>query len=231
MREPQARLWNKDNSDVLPEFQLTYGHGLFRGLPANDWRSKLFRSLKLDKATYIGPIQQAAIPRDSDEGWRILGSVSEIHLLLARLGDVSCIFGPHDLFFRSQKWMDFNNKVGGLFALVTQMDMNSFFYDLFKDGVKQTNALAEGTHVRIIPDTPIKAYLGGQKIYEDKSACSLSDSEIHDFIKHDLLVQLVTDQLVLVPRFLETTESVQDVMHFIFRRSLPKKSFFGTRLG
>ncbi len=230
MSEPALPLWNRDNSDVLPQFQLTFGHVLFRGLTGNDWQPKLFKSLGLGKPSYTGPLQQAAIPLHPREQCPVLGSTTETHLVFARLGDVWSIFGPHDVFFTSKHWMEFNAKAGGLMAFATQMDEDSFSYLVFNGGIKQTNVFVEGTFIRVVPDTPIAAYIGNQRIFEDKSTCSLSDADLRKLIEHDLAIRVTSDQLSIGHRFPDTTAPLEDVMHFAFQRSSPKKSFLGIRL-
>ncbi len=232
MSEPRARLWNKDNSDVLPEFQLTYGHALFRGLPVEGWRSKLFRSLELGKPSYSGPLQPALIPRHPRKQCPVLGSTREAHLVFARLRDVWAVFGPHDLFFSSAKWINFNAKLGGLIAFGNQLDEGgSFFFYVFQNGLKQTNAVVDAGGVRIIPDTPIAAYIDGEKIFEDRPTCALSEAEVRDLIAHDLTIRVAGGQVSIGPRFSESTALVEDVMHFIFQRDCRPKSFVGVRFG
>lgn len=142
MSEPHAQLWNKDNSDVLPEFQLTYGHALFRASASHgEWPSKLFKMLELGRPVRAESFEKLPFPLISNGKWPILGSAAEAHFLFGRLRDVWAIFGPHEFFLRSKNWMTFNAKLGGLFALVTQMNEKAFYYDLFANGVKQTNAL------------------------------------------------------------------------------------------
>ena len=230
MSEPALPLWNGDNSDVLPQFRLTFGHAVFRGLTADNWQPKLFKALGLDKPSYTGPLQQAAIPRHLPEQCLVLGSATETHLVFARLGDVWNVFGPHDFFFASKKWMEFNAKAGGLMAFATQMDEDSFSYLVFNRGIKQTNVFVEGTFIRVVPDSRVAAYIGNEKIFEDNPTCSFSDADVRDLIEHDLAIRVGSDQLSISPRFPDTTAPVEDVTHVAFQRSSPKKSFLGIRL-
>lgn len=229
MSEPSLPLWNKDNSDVLPTFQLTFGHALLRGF-RGDWKSALFRCLDLGSTYRSGPLQPAAIPRHARENCSVFGSTSELHLVLARFGDVWSVFGPHDLFFTSKKWMQFNAKVGGLLSISTQMDKDVFSYLVFERGLKQTNALVELENIRVFPDTPITAYIGDEKIFEDKSQCSLSEPEVLDFLGHDLAIRVNFDQWSIRPRFSNRTGPVEDITHLIFQRPTQRRSFLGIRL-
>src|SRR5690349_16631263 len=52
MKEPRLSVWAADNSDVMAEFQLTYGHVLFRGHSVHSWPVNLFTTLGLRKASY-----------------------------------------------------------------------------------------------------------------------------------------------------------------------------------
>jgi hypothetical protein len=126
--------------------------------------------------------------------------------------------------------MEFNAKAGGLMAFATQMDEDSFSYLVFNRSVKQTNVFVEGTFIRVVPDTPIAAYIGDEKIFEDKPTCSLADADARDLIEHDLAIRVGSDQLSVGPRFPDTIAPVEDATHFVFQRTSPKKSFLGIRL-
>ena len=230
MSEPALPLWNRDNSDVLPDFQLTFGHALFRRLPSEGWQAKLFKALGLGKPTYSGLLQQSAIPRHARENFKVLGTATESHFVCARLGDVWGVFGPHELFFASKKWMEFNSKTGDLMAFATQMDVTLFSYLVFSKGIKQTNAFADGNLIRVVLDTPMVAYLGKEQVFEDKATCSLSDAEVRAFIEHDLSLQVSdTDEVSIRPRFPVASGTVEEITHFIFQRSSSKKGFLGIR--
>jgi len=193
-------------------------------------KEQIVKALGLDKPTYSGILQQAAIPRHPRENFKVLGSAAEIHLVFARLGDVWSVFAPHNFFFASKKWMEFNTRSGGLMAFATQMDVASFSYLVFSKGIKQTNAFAEGSFIRVVPDTPMTAYIGKEKIFEDKATCSLSDAEVRAFIERDLAIQLGdAHQLTISRRFPHTSGTIEDVMHFVFQRSSTKKGFLGIR--
>jgi hypothetical protein len=229
MSKSQVDLWNKDNSDVLPEFQLTYGHALFRGLDLHsDWRSKLFNSLELGRPMRAESFGKLDIPLLFEQKWPVLGSSTETHFLCGRVGDVWSVFGPHDFFLQSKKWMAFNAKIGGIFALATQMAVDSFYYDLFDKGVKQTNVLATGEKLRIIADTPITAYADGEKIYEDQALSSISEADAIDLVRHDSAIHVQSNQLTMVPRF-RNAETVQDSIHYSFERRTSKNHFLGIR--
>ena len=225
---PEHSLWNLDNTDVLPSFQLTFGHALFRGIRSGEWRSTLFKVLDLGKPSYSGPLQSATLPRHAYDKCIVLSSPTEIHLIFARLDDVWCVFGPHDFFFSTTKWMNFNAKIGGLMGFATQMEADSFFYLIFSRGIKQTNVSGEKTEIRVIHDTPIAAYIVGKKILEDTAECSLSAAVIRDFIAHDLTIEVGhAEQLNLRQRFPNPTKVIEDVTHFVFQRGARKKRFLG----
>lgn len=230
MSEPALPLWNRDNSDVLPQYRLTFGHTIFRGVNSDNWQFKLLKVIGLEKPVYSGPLNEAAIPRHAPEQCLVLGSATETHFVFARLGDVWNVFGAHDHFFASRKWMEFNAKAGGLMAFGTQMDEDSFSYLVFNRGIKQTNAFTEGKRIRIFQDSRVDGYIGNEKVFEDKPICGLSDTDVRDFIEHTLALRVCADGLSIIPRFTDTTAPIKDVMHVIFQRSLLKKSFLGFRL-
>jgi hypothetical protein len=186
--------------------------------------------LGLGKQRYQGPVKLEAVPIHPREHCHVLGTATEAHWILARSADVLIIFGPHDFFLSKVRWIGFNNSAGGIMAVSTMMSADSVFYDLFKGGVKQTNAIAEGKRIRIVPDTVISAYIGEEKIFEDKIACSLLDAEVHDLIQRDSAIRVDRDQLCISPRFSDSEAPIQEITHFIFQRSSPRRTFLGIRL-
>jgi hypothetical protein len=228
MNEPHLPLWTKDNSDVLPEYQLTFGHALFRGLPAYGWTSKLIRLLGLNEPIYSGPLQQAAIPRHASRKYKVLGAPSEVHLLFARLDDVWSVFGPHELFFGSKKWILSNLELGGLMAFVTQMDSDCFSYRVFEKGMKQTNVFAEGSTLRIAADTQIVAFMDERQVFDGGVACSLTDKQVLNFIEHDAAISARSaQQLSISPRFNSEKALSEEITHVIVSRAPSKKSLLG----
>jgi hypothetical protein len=125
--------------------------------------------------------------------------------------------------------MDFNAKTGGIMAFATQLEVDSYGYRVFANGVKQTNVFTEGMLIRVVPDTPIAAYIGNEKIFEDKPICSLSDAEVRDFIEIDLALTTTAGHLSIHPKFRHTA-AVEEVTHVIFPRRSTRKSFLGIRL-
>ncbi len=225
-------LWNKEQTDIRPEYQLTYGHTLFRGLLRDNWKPELFKSLGLGKPRYSGPLEQRRVPVHPQTHGPVLGNATEAHAIAARLADVWTVFGAHDLFFSSAKWTQFNKKAGRLMASCAQMSVESYYYYIFERDKKQTNVIAEGTFIRISPDDRIVVSLGGEKIYEDNPTCSLSETEVRDFVEHDLAIQVKDGKLSIVPRFPDPPKgAAEDVTHFIFERVSAKKSFLGVRWG
>ena len=116
-------------------------------------------------------------------------------------------------------------------AFATQMDEDSFSYLVFDQGIKQTNAFAEGAFIRVVHDTPMAAYIGKEKVFEDKAACSLSVAEVRDFIEHDLAIKVGgVHDVKINQRFPDPNRAVEDLTHLVFQRGSPKKSFLGFRL-
>ncbi len=225
-------LWNKEQTDVRPEYQLTYSHALFHGLLKDDWQQALFKTLGVGKPSYSGPLEQTRIIVHPQTKGPVLGNATEAHLIAARLEEVWTVFGAHDLFFSSTKWTVFSKRASRLLAICAQMDAESYFYYVFERDKKQTNVIAEGTFIRISPDDRIVVSLGGEKIYEDNPTCSLSDAEVRDFVEHDLAIQVKDGKLSIVPRFPDPPKgAAEDVTHFIFERVSAKKSFLGVRWG
>lgn len=232
MSDRDLPLWNKEQTDILPEYRLTYGRVLLRGLIKNDWQPVLFKSLGFGKPSYSGPLDQIRLPVHAQTKGAVLGNAAEAHLIAARMADVWTVFAGHDLFFSSARWTEFNKRVGKLMAYITQMTVDSFGCLIFEKDVKQTNVFIEGPAIRVVNDPRIVVSFGDEKIYEDNPTCSLSDAEMRDFVEHDLAIHVTDGKLSIVPRFPDPPKgAAEDVTHFIFERVSAKKSFLGVRWG
>ncbi len=226
MSEPNLPLWNSDNSDVLPAYQLTFGHTLFRGVSGEAWPRTLFKALGLGTPHYDGPTRPNNFPHRGK--LFVLGSGQEVHLVISRAADVWCVFGPHELFFSNRNWIEFNSKALGLMAVCTQTGTKSFFYDIFENGVKQTNAVAEGSTIRIIEDRRIVAFLGDDRILDHRPKGSVSEGESRDLIEHDLAIAINdSGNLTISTRFQERAFSPEPATHCVFSRKDSRKSFLG----
>lgn len=215
MSEPQASLWNRDNSDVLPEYQLRYGHALFRVPWTDNLMSKLVHCLALGRATYNGPFNESAIP--GFNGHRVFGVADELHLVVARIGDCWSVFGPHNLFFSSRKWTKFNVKNGGPMAVINQLDEKGrFFYVIFDRGRKQADAVVEGESIRIINDEAISVYVEGELIHRSRAMRTMPDAAIIELIRQDSNVSIHGNRVTIAPRFGCAQGGVELVRHLIF---------------
>ena len=225
MNEPRLPIWNSDNSDVLPEFQLTFGHCLLRGVPSPGWQDKLFKALGLGAPTQT--LAHLSLPRHEQNGCLVFGSGDNLHLVVARLADVWAVFGPHTLFFSTKSWIEFNSKVGGALAFATQMDVGEISYLIFQNGVKQTNVFLKNGSIRVVDDSPVDIYINNQPVKQEFNRASMSESQVRELIEHDLSISDRDNQVVvLAPRFPTQTGSVSDVTHFVFSRTSKKTGFF-----
>lgn len=221
MSEPRVPLWNSNNSDVLPEFRLSYGHALFGSLLPKDVPSRLIKCLGLGRPAYDGPLNEQAIPRH--KGHRTFGVANEVHLLLAGMNGAYSIFGPHHLFLSSSKWTELNAKVGGPMAFVNQMDeTGGFFYVIFERGQKQADAVVENQSIRVLADETISVYIGSEQVYRSRPKRTMSDATIIELIKRDSEVTICDGRIAIKPRFGDKGGVTAPLRHFIFYTSSEK---------
>ena len=207
-------LWNKQETDVLPQYQLTFGHAICQAPMSSEDVLRLAKFLELGELQYSGDLDADKLPVVA--GSRTLGAEREAHLLIAEVGGHQVIFGPHQLIGNSSHWIEWNKKVGGLMAYTTQMDVEEYFHRVFGDGKLILSACAEGDSLRYIEDTPIEVFLGGKRIYHDPGSKPDPTNEIHALLTSDARISEEAGAISI--KAFASNQPVRNLRHFAFRK-------------
>ena len=206
-------LWNKEETDVLPEYQLTSGHAICQAPMSPEDVQRLAKFLELGDLQYSGDLDAGRLPVLS--GHMTLGTEQEAHLLIVEVGGHRVIFGPHGLFGNSTHWIEWNKKVGGLMAYTTQLDVEDYYHIVFGDGKRILSACAEGDSIRYLEDTPIEVFLGGKRIFHDPGSKPDPTNEIDALLNSDARIS-DKDGVIAIETF-ATHQPVEDASHYVFR--------------
>lgn len=216
MSDIDLPLWNKEETDVLPEYQMTYGHVLCQGQMDEDVVSRLARTLGLPVRRRVGSVAANQFPTDPSGQHRTLGTLKDAHLLVLALGDYSAVFGPHVLFFHNRDWITWNKKRPGLMALATRQDILDTSYRVFHDGRYQLSAWLDNEKLSF-PETPgIEVYVNREPIFRSSSNEVQDVKGIVAMLQCDVELREAGANVSFKNRFRNEDVPPDYVMHYVF---------------
>jgi hypothetical protein len=172
------------STDVPPEMQLAFGHALCRADVADHTIAHLAHTLGLGNLIYRGELDVGRLPRHASAGCTTLGTLREAHLIVVDCAPgCHAVFGPHMLFVSSERWVQWNQRVGGLIAIVNQLDPTETSYQLFQQGRYQATAWAKGDSLQFMEEPELMASLarpttsspGGREVTPDAESLLARD--------------------------------------------------------
>lgn len=211
-------LWNKEQTDVLPEYQLSYGHVLCQTpLVMQGTVRVLAKYLGLGTMVYAGPVDNTRLPMNQNIACRTLGTLELANLLVAKSGNYYAVFAPHLLFLRSKQWIDWNKKQGGLMAYVTRLNVTEHFYIIFENGSRMFDATTNGDQLRVLEDMPILITLDREKIYHDPGSKPQIPEAVGSMLQHDVRIVEENSEIRISTLFAQS--SIASVTHYVFQRT------------
>lgn len=208
-------LWTDDETDVRPEYHLSFGHLLCDMQLDEPSIQVLAKYLDLGALEYAGSIDLDRLPIHPRVGCRNLGSLELANILVARNGSYSVLFGPHKLFFNNTRWIKWNKKIGGLMVPAHRQSLTETSYNVFENGKRLLSAWAEGNQIRCREDPEIVAYLNGKQISCIPGAKPNMSEAIAALLRADVHVAEAPEGIHFA-RVL-SGEPIADVVHFSFK--------------
>jgi hypothetical protein len=211
-------LWNKDDTNVLSEYQLTYGHIVCEtNLTMTGEIERLCRCIGLGDVERVGSLVSEHLPTDPITGRRTLSSEQESHLIVAAVERCQVVFAPHKLFFSNRGWFNWNESTGGLMAYVLQFDVEKYFYTIFENGQRRFGATAIGNSITYIEDSPVEVYIDGKQVLSNPGAKPQVTEEIVALLASD--GRIAEDDGMVCVRRLSSNELPKDVLHYTCRKA------------
>lgn len=188
-------LWDKKTKDVIPEFQLTFGHVIF------EQKDSAMVTRAIEREIRYGVIASSRfdgerIPRSREHGQYVLQEGNRIHIILAKTDVSLCVFAPHRFFFQNQLWIRCNKTVGGLMIIAVQGDRDEVDYRVFRGGEFAFIAANLKGSMRIPEQKPIELYLDDKKIHEEKMADLECLEEAKHLLANDLALRVGKNGIV-----------------------------------
>jgi len=221
MTETPLPLWNKDETDVLPQYQLSHGHCLIGGIEQRKiirGLEKVFPVGKVSEESFVSP---GKLPWNEEASMPALQDGDRWDFILASSSVATCVFGPHRLFLGGRPWMALSRKLRARVFLVKQIDIMEYSYHLYRGGKHRYLAFSTPSGVRVAHEAPVVAYLNGKKIFEHQPEY-VEPSEEERAIMHEDRVLKYDAQtgLRFEPVFPSLCCSACDsVLHAVFQKS------------
>ena len=221
MTEAPLPLWNEDETDVLPEYQLGYVHALIHGVEQRKiirGLEKVFPVTKVSEENFVSPDdlpwnEEASMPAlQDDDRWHCILAISPI---------ATCVFGPHRIFLGGRPWMALSRKLKARVFLVARLDAMKYSYHLYRDGKHRYVAFSTPSGVRVAEEAPVVAHLNGKKIFEYQPDCVEPSEEERAIIHEDVVLKYDPEEGVhFEPVFPSLSVAACDtVLHAVFRKS------------
>jgi hypothetical protein len=143
-------VWNEDETDILPEFQLTYAHALIDNAGSVDSIVAHAGIQVLETRSFTG----FELPRDPQHGFTFRKG-ADMYAIAGRDEMVTCIFGDRTLFLRPERWIKLSSK--HTVSLVTQQANDEYFYRVFAKKKPIASAAREQGELRMIGNVTVRA--------------------------------------------------------------------------
>lgn len=219
MSEIKLPLWNKDETDVLPQFHLTYGH-VICDIELTEKNIRLLaKKFQHRKLLHAGPFNLTRIPKHESANCHTLGTDKLAHVIVVPVGKCHAIFAPHSWFMRNDGWIRWNKRVRGHIAIAHRLDLDEWYFNVFRDGKRLLSAAADGSNLRFLDDTPIEVRVEGRVIFQDEGSTAKPGDEIIALLQHDVRIQTDESGFRFEPAF--SNHEIGPAMQYVFEKTGP----------
>ncbi len=183
-------LWNKNETDVLIEHRLQYGHILLLKHEYEALLKKIQKIFKFKKPVDIHEtLNKNALPSHEPQKTFLLNDEKVWHFIFAECAkDIMAIYAPHFLFFNSSKWIQLNRKTKGWLFYVDHGDSNEFFYTIFNSGNHYCNACYDLSGIHKLTHEPVDVYFNKELIFHKKDDSKDLTPELIEIISNDVVI-------------------------------------------
>ena len=222
-------LWNTSETDVLPEYRLGYGHMLCNTpLDTPVAVQLLAKHLDIGAMEYAGAVDSSRLRCDPGYAGLSLGKNDVVNLLLSKVNECYCVFGPHHLFFRNNYWIAWNKASRGLMAVISRNDLIDYSYLIFERGKLQFTAAGDTKGLRMIGDTPMIFTLNSEVIYTAPTTIPKVSPTAIQMVCNDLRISEQSGQLQIAEAF-RGANVITDVTHYSFRKTSATNKWFALK--
>lgn len=211
-------LWNSEETDVRPEYQLTFGHMLCKVRVEERSLDLLASMLGLGTMRYSGSLDNQLLPHDHTGEYRNLGTLEYANLLAVRQDECDVVFAPHMLYFNNQAWMNWNGTMRGLMTIATRADVKDMAYDAFQNGRIRKTAWWDGEALTFPEEPKIDLYLNRELIYRSPDSTPVDVRPIISLLRSDVELQDEAGSLLFRERFSGRSIPTSCVRHVLFQR-------------
>ncbi len=211
-------LWNEDETDILPKFQLSFGHIVCDAQLNQTLVSYLCDELELGKLTYFGEFKPETLPAHVSNGFRTLGTVDCAHVLIVNFVHHCVVFGPHMFFFNNTAWISWNKRVGGLMAIVGRQDVSDCTYLVFRSGKRLLSASVKEKNIQILEDPNVEVYFQRDILYRTSDEEVEATQDIVSLLRTDVEISQENGEIHIRERFSDKAVLPDHLKHFVFRR-------------
>jgi hypothetical protein len=143
-------VWNDAETDILPDFHLTYGHALIANAPAVD---TIFSRAGI-RVLASRPFTGSELPQDVEQKLTFRQG-TEMYAIASSDDLATCIFGDRTLFLRPEPWIKLSTKF--IVSIVTQQANDEYFYRVFSKQKLIATAAREQGRLRMIGNITVRA--------------------------------------------------------------------------
>lgn len=213
MGKIELPLWDKDEKDVLPAYQLSYGHVLvpLGAEPVNVTEMAQKLGFRRCGAGKFFEYKRLLVHPD---GCRYLGDAECAQILVATTEAAQCIFAPHFLFLNNKWWIKWNRHRKGSVAVVARDNLYTSSYTVFRDGTRLCSAWTKGEMLEVLKDPVIQASFLGQVIYRSPPSSPVPTEDVIRFLKNDIEMEQLEDKILFRIRFGGAEISTDSVTQF-----------------
>lgn len=228
-------LWNKTETDILPQYQLSYGHVIFELQDIDLLRRKTEKVLGL-----VSPEIEYNLL--CIKNFPLLGSNAVLydyefdHYIYVKTEKYLYLYAKHTLFFNNNLWEKFSKKYKEKIVVCTRGTSTEFGYRIFKDGKflfcgkndeKDTIIFANyGMHISF--------HMDGQKLFKAKDDTPIPIKEDYNMLKFDKYINQINGDVKLFSVNLSTMDNRGNdnftVLHSVYKNNRHTKkclfSFF-----
>lgn len=225
-------LWNKTESDVLPQYQLSYGHVIFELQDINILRRKVETFLKLSEQE----IEYKLLCVKNFpfcNGNAVLFDHQFDHYIYIETKKYLYLYAKHRLFFDNKLWGGFSKKYREKLAVCTRSTSTEFGYRIIKDGKVLFCGKNDGKEATIFANTSmhISLYMDGQKLFKTESDIPAPVKDDYSMLQFDQYIDQIDENIELIsvnsPAALDEGEDYNAVLHTVYRndRLITKRLF------
>lgn len=221
-------LWNKTETDVLPQYQLSYGHVIFEFQDINLLREKIETFLGLAKREM--EYRLLCIKDFPLHGGNAMLFDHEFdHYIYIATERYLYLYAKHRLFFNNKLWEGFSKKYKEKLAVCTRSTPIEFGYRIFKDGKFLFCGKNDGKDTTIFANTDmhISLHMDGQELFKAKSNIPASTNEDYRMLQFDHYIGQIDENIKLIlvnssGNFFRGND-YNAILHTVYRNDMPIK--------